>query len=115
VPDFPDFFRARDFYNSVLILYVFEALMNDENPKLFIHLGAHHYTKPGYIHLLASFQDYEKLQIFFSKHFDTLSYTHDEIGFPVSLYECPKDSMFLRDEKGELLQEKMEKAKGKIT
>lgn len=70
--------------------------------ELHIHLGTNTHTKPGRIHLLAAFEDYKELQEFFSLHFDTLSYTHDEIGFPETLYKCPKGSMFIRDENGEI-------------
>jgi len=88
--------------------------MNNELPKLYIHLGTAWEAKPGFIHLLASPQDYEKMQIFFSKHFDTLSYIHDEIGFPGLLYEVKKGSMFLRDENGELIQDKLDRASDEV-
>jgi hypothetical protein len=73
---------------------------------LHIHLKADKYVRDGVIHLLASFSDYVQLQEFFSSHFNTFSYTHDEIGFPDQLFECPKGSMFVRDETGELVRKK---------
>lgn len=70
--------------------------------EIHIHLGASHYTLAGQIHLLAAPADYVELQEFFSKHFDTLNYTHDEMGFPETLYRCPKGFMFVRHKDGEI-------------
>lgn len=73
---------------------------------LFIKLQADPYAKPGHIFLLASPQDYKELEEFFSSHFNTLSYTHDETRFPIKLFKCPKGSMFVRDENGAIVLDK---------
>jgi hypothetical protein len=52
--------------------------------------------------LLAAPADFKELEAFFSTHFDTQSFTKDEMGFPVAQFECPKGSMFVRDENGNL-------------
>jgi len=74
--------------------------------ELYIHLGTSVYVKPGQIHLLASPQDFKELEVFFSSNFDTLSFTRDEFGLPEQLYVCPKGSMFVRSETGEVTGDK---------
>lgn len=73
---------------------------------LCIHLGSFACVAPGKFHLLCAPCDYAELQQFFSSHFDTVSATHDDIGFPDGWYKCPKGTMFVRDEKGELVRAK---------
>lgn len=71
---------------------------------LHIHLGHSAYVKPGDIQLLASPQDYKELEAFLSSHFNTVSFTHDDMGFPEQKFVCPKGSVFVRDENGELVR-----------
>lgn len=76
--------------------------MGPTTKELHIHLSADRHVPAGEIHLLAAYADYAELEEFFSCHFDTLAYTHDELGFPNQLYRCPKGSMFIRGANGEI-------------
>ena len=71
--------------------------------EIFIHLGTSGFSKPGTVHLLAAPADYAELAAFLSSHFDTLNYTHDELGFPDKVFRCPAGKMFVRDSNGKLV------------
>lgn len=73
--------------------------------KVHIHLSADSYVRPGEIHLSAAYADFKEIEDFLSKHFITCSYTHDEIGFPVRYFECPRGSKFMRNKDGGLISD----------
>ncbi len=82
------------------------------NKDIFIHLSAEKYCKPGVINLLASPQDFKELEDFFSRHFGSIAYVKDEMGFPTQAYRVPAGHKFARDENGQLLKDASTDADG---